>query len=108
MSFQERRKLDRRPYINSIEIYSQENKKMIGKGFIMNWCEEGFGIVSSHLLEAGKKVVLFCDFPDGLEFDFVGEVVYGKERLDSSSYGVKLLPGQSSFVNKFSQQIAVA
>jgi len=108
MAFQERRKSERRPYINSIEIYSQESKKMINKGFIMNWCDEGFGIICPENLEAGKRVVLFFDIPNGMSFDFSGEVVHAEERLDSNSFGIRLMPGQLPYVNKFSQQVYYA
>lgn len=107
MSFQERRRKERKPYINSIDIYSHENKKAMGKGFIMNWCNDGFGIISTHQLPKGVKLVLFCDLPNGQEFDFLGEVVYSQERVDSSAYGIKLLPGQTLALDRFLQQISI-
>jgi hypothetical protein len=108
MSLNERRKKERKPYINSIEIYSQESKRSLGKGFIMNWSDEGFGIISSNRLEHGKKLVLFCDLPNGQNFDFIGEVVRIEDRIDSKAYGIKLMPGQGRLLDRFSQQVSIA
>jgi len=108
MALCERRKRERRPYINSVEIYSYENKKDIDKGFVMNWCEDGFGIVSRQVLKIGKKIVLFFDLPSGMECDFLGEVVHAEKRLDSTAYGVKLLPGQKPCVERFLEQLSAA
>ena len=104
----ERRKRERRSYINSIEIYSHESKKNVGRGFIMNWCEDGFGIISSQLLEIGRKFVIFFNIANGVEFDFLVEVVHARERLDSTAYGIRLLPGQSCNVNKLSRELSPA
>jgi hypothetical protein len=108
MVFEERRRSERRQYTNSIDIYSYENKKMIGKGFVLNWCEDGFGIISSQMLEIGKKIVLFLDLDDNVEFDFLGEIVRYEDSIDARSYGIKLLPGQASLISKMSGRLIAA
>jgi hypothetical protein len=108
MVFEERRRSERRQYTNSIDIYSYENKKMLGKGFILNWCDGGFGVISSQMFEIGKKIVLFLDVDNNVEFDFLGEIVRFEERIDARSYGIRLLPGQAALINKMSGHLVAA
>ena len=108
MLVQERRKKERRAYANSVEIYSYETKKVIGNGFITNWCEDGFHVVTPHNMEPGKKIIMFFDLLSGYQFDLLGEVVHVEINADSKSCGVKFTQNQPMLISKLSQQLSVA
>lgn len=95
-----RRKVERKPLVGSIEIYSKEEKKSIGRGFITNLNEEGVGIIMTESLKLGEEFLLDFHLPNGWKFDFFGRIVYAEKGLSSTAYGVEFTPGQGTFLLK--------
>ncbi|MHB9154299.1 MAG: PilZ domain-containing protein [Endomicrobiales bacterium] len=95
-----RRKLGRKPLVSSLEIYSRDARKNLGRGYVTNLNEEGLGLVSRQALAVGEEVILDFGLPNGWKFDFFGTIVYAEEGVFSRLYGVKFSPGQGTFVFK--------
>jgi Tfp pilus assembly protein PilZ len=95
-----RRKLKRKPMVGSLNIYTTNDRRSIGKGYVTNLNENGIGIVTEEPLKLGDEVLLDFKLPNGWEFDFFGKVVYEEKGVSTMSYGVEFLPGQSTFIFK--------
>lgn len=94
------RKKHRKPLVGTLEIFSKDAAKNIGKGYVTNLNEDGLGIVTQHHLEIGEEFRLVFGLPNGWKFDFSGTVVHAQKGVESRSYGVKFAPGQETFIFK--------
>lgn len=95
-----RRKLNRKPLMGPLEIFSRDASAILGKGYVMNLHEEGMGIVTENELQQGDEVLLNFGLPNGWKLDFRGTVVHQEKGEYSTVYGVKFAPGQSTFILK--------
>ncbi|MBN1822739.1 MAG: PilZ domain-containing protein [Endomicrobiales bacterium] len=104
--YQEKRRLQRKPFVSTVRIFSGEERTMVGKGYIANWSEGGLCVIASHDIEIGKRILLNFNTPNGWEFDLMTRVVYSRKNADATSYGVKFMPGQAPFLFKLAQQLS--
>jgi Tfp pilus assembly protein PilZ len=95
-----RRSARRKPLVSSLEIFSKDCTKNLGKGYVTNLHEDGLCLVTDQHLEVGEEFRLNFGLPNGWKFDFFGRIVHAQEGIESKAYGVKFSPGQGTFIFK--------
>lgn len=93
-----RRKNRRRPLVSSIEIFSKDKAKSLGKGYVTNLHQGGLGLITPQDLSLGDEIILDFNLPNGWKLDFFGKVIYAEKAISSKAYGVEFLPGQATFI----------
>ena len=92
----ERRRHSRKPTLCTLEIYSNDISRNVGKGFILDLNEGGMSIVSNETLPLGGKFSLHFRLKDKWYLDFFGTVVHKGKVASSNTYGIKFLAGQGT------------
>jgi Tfp pilus assembly protein PilZ len=86
---QERRKSLRKPLAASLEIYTHDAKKSLGKGFITNLGTGGIALETHKHLRLGEKLLLRFTLPKERSFDLKGEIIYAQDGVLTKAYGAK-------------------
>lgn len=88
---EERRVCERMSLAASLEISAEQNKKVLGRGFITNLSEGGIAMETPKNLKPGDRLVLHVSLNENNSFDIEGEVVYSKEGVLTRAYGARFL-----------------
>lgn len=94
----ERRRTKRKSLVSAIDIYSKDISGSIGRGFAIDLSEDGIKLVTSDSLRMDQELSFHFSLPNGWKFDFFGKIVHYEKAVSANAYGVKFLPGQSTFI----------
>jgi Tfp pilus assembly protein PilZ len=86
---QERRKFARKPLAASLEIYSKDQGKSLGKGFVTNLGEGGVALETHKNLRLGEQLMLRFTLPDEKTYSLAGEIVYAQDGVLTKAYGAR-------------------
>lgn len=84
----EKRKFPRTPLAVLLEMWSEDKKKTVARGFITNLSEGGMAVETNFRLKTGENFLLRFTLPNGWNFDLWGKIVYAKEGVLTKAYGV--------------------
>ena len=96
----ERRSFVRLPTAVSLELYSQDTKTNLGRGFITNLGEGGIALEISKNLRLGDKLTLRFSLPNEDAFNVLGEIIYVREGIFSRAYGARFLKPEAQTIGK--------
>lgn len=86
---QERRKSKRKSLAVSLEIYSNDSRFSLGRGFITNLSEGGVAMEIHKDLRLGDRLLLRFSLDKEQAFDLLGEIVYAHDGILTKAYGAR-------------------
>jgi len=101
---QERRTFLRKPLAVSLEIYTNDAKNSLGKGFITNLGEGGAALETHKHLRLGEKLLLRLTLLNEKKIDLKSEIMYARDGVLTKAYGARFYdmhPGLSSELRRF-------
>jgi hypothetical protein len=96
---------ERRDYVRlatavSLDLYSQDAKRNLGRGFITNLGEGGIALEISKNFRLGERLMLKFSLPNADTFNVLGEIIYIKEGIFSRAYGARFLKAEPNDIFK--------
>lgn len=86
---QERRKYSRVPLAALLEVYSQDDSKLLGRGFVTNLSEGGLAMETADRVRLNENMLMCFTLMNGSSFEVPGQIIYSKGGVLTQAYGVE-------------------